>query len=166
MESIRAAVTIKVMGRETQREAAWRNLFADTVNASFSVAKYGIGIGFMQSMVFGLQAIIVTYLAARMILNGEGFSIGMLFAFMSFRATFTDRIGSLIEQLIQFRLLGLHLDRIGDIVHAERETTDGQHLSEPPKGLIALRNVRFRYGSADRYVLDTLQADLGSLSAE
>jgi ATP-binding cassette subfamily B protein RaxB len=154
MESIRAAVTIKVMGRETQREAAWRNLFADTVNASFSVAKYGIGIGFMQSMVFGLQAIIVTYLAARMILNGEGFSIGMLFAFMSFRATFTDRIGSLIEQLIQFRLLGLHLDRIGDIVHAERETTDGQHLSEPPKGLIALRNVRFRYGSADRYVLD------------
>lgn len=154
MESIRAAITIKVMGRETQREANWRNLFADTINASFSVAKYGIGIGFAQSVVYGLQAIIVTYLAARMILNGEGFSIGMLFAFMSFRATFTDRIGSLIEQLIQFRLLGLHLDRIGDIVHAEREAEDGQQLSEPPKGRIELRNVRFRYGAADRYVLD------------
>lgn len=154
MESIRAAVTIKLMGREAQREASWRNLFADTTNASFSLAKFSIGMGFVQSVVFGLQAIIVTYLAARMILNGDGFSIGMLFAFMSFRATFTDRIGSLIEQLIQFRLLGLHLDRIGDIVHAEREATDGQRLSEPPKGLIELKNVRFRYGAADRYVLD------------
>jgi len=154
MESIRAAVTIKVMGREVQREAAWRNLFADTINAAFSVAKYGIGVGFMQSIIFGLQAIIVTYLAARMILNGEGFSIGMLFAFMSFRATFTERIGSLIEQLIQFRLLGLHLDRIGDIVQAEREAIEGRDLAEPPAGRIELRGVRFRYGAADRYVLD------------
>ena len=156
MESIRAAVTIKVMGRESQREADWRNLFANTVNATFSVAKYGIGTGFMQSVVFGLQAIIVTFIAARMIINGEGFSIGMLFAFMSFRSTFTQRIGSLIEQCIQFRLLGLHLERLGEIVHVAGEPIDAGDFTALPKGRIELKAVRFRYGAADRYVLDGL----------
>ena len=69
----------------------------------------------------GLQSVIVVYLAARMIMAGDGFSVGMLFAFMSFRQTLTDRTLALINQLIQFRLLGLHLDRLGDIVHAEPE---------------------------------------------
>lgn len=167
IESIRAAVTIKVMGSETQREAAWRNLFADTINASFSVAKYGIGITVMQSIIFGLQAIMVTYLAAVMIINSDGFSIGMLFAFMSFRATFTERIGSLIDQLIQFRLLGLHLDRIGDIVQAEREPTEGREITGPVNGGIELRGVKFRYGAADRYVLNgiNLKIEPGSFVA-
>lgn len=154
MESVRASTTIKLMGREAQREAAWRNLFADTVNASFSVTKYEIGLGFVQTTLFGLQTIIVTYLAARMILEGDGFSVGMLFAFMSFRATFTTRISDLIEQIIQFRLLGLHLDRIGDIVQAEREATETSDLGSVPDGRIELRDVRFRYGAADRFVLD------------
>lgn len=154
MESVRASVTVKLMGREVERETAWRNLFADTINASFSVAKFGIGIGFAQSIIFGIQAIIVTWLAARIILNGDGFSVGMLFAFMSFRSTFTDRIGKLIDQIIQFRLLGLHLDRIGDIVQAEAEPIESSGLAAPPQGRIEFRDVHFRYGAADKLILE------------
>ncbi|MFN9010197.1 MAG: peptidase domain-containing ABC transporter [Hyphomonadaceae bacterium] len=154
MESVRASVTVKLMGREVQREAAWRNLFADTINASFSLAKYGIWVGFAQSIVFGVQAIVITWLAARLILEGDGFSVGMLFAFMSFRSTFTDRVGNLINQLIQFRLLGLHLDRIGDIVQAEAEPIETKVSVAPPEGRIELRQVNFRYGAADRLVLE------------
>lgn len=154
METVQASVTIKVMGREVQREAAWRSLFADTINASFSLAKFGIGLGFAQSVIFGLQAILVTWLAARLILEGDGFSVGMLFAFMSFRSTFTDRIGSLIEQIIQFRLLGLHLDRIGDIIQTGSEPNESNALSFVPSGRIELRDLHFRYGAADRLVLE------------
>jgi ATP-binding cassette subfamily B protein RaxB len=32
METVRAATTIKVMGREAERESAWRNLFANVIN--------------------------------------------------------------------------------------------------------------------------------------
>jgi ATP-binding cassette, subfamily B, bacterial CvaB/MchF/RaxB len=156
MESVRASVTVKLMGREVQREAAWRNLFADTINASFSVAKFGIGIGFAQSIIFGLQAVIIIWLAAQDILEADGFSVGMLFAFMSFRSTFTDRVGNLIDQLIRFRLLGLHLDRIGDIVQAESEPTDNPSLAIRPQGRIEFRDVQFRYGAADRLVLQTV----------
>ncbi len=57
----------------------------------------------------------MTYLAASMIIAGEGFSSAW-FAFLMFRQTFTDRAVALINQGSQFRLLRLPLDRVGDIV--------------------------------------------------
>src|SRR6185436_976840 len=105
METVRASTTIKLMGGEVERESAWRNLYADYTNANVSVAKYQISLTFVQGVITGLQTVVVTYLAARMILGAEGFSTGML---LSFRQTFTDRTIGLINQAIQFRLLRLH----------------------------------------------------------
>lgn len=157
IESVRAARTLKLMGREAERESAWRNLFADTINANFSVGKFTIAQQTLQQLITGLQTIIVVYLAGRIILAGDGFSIGMLFAFLSFRQTFTDRILALINQVIQFRLLTLHLDRISDIVQAEREVPAGEGLAEiNVQGRIEVCNASFRYGSGDRLVLENI----------
>ena len=52
-------------------------------------------------------------------MTAQGFSVGMLFSFLSFRQTFTDRTVGLINQIMQFRFLRLHLDRLADIVTAE-----------------------------------------------
>ena len=123
MESVRAAITIKLLGREAEREATWRNAYASVVNTGFRVGKLQIGQSFLQTAVSGLQTVLVTYLAARMVIAGEGFSVGMLFAFLMFRQTFTDRAVALINQGLQFRLLGLHLDRVSDIVATEIEAT-------------------------------------------
>ena len=157
IESVRASRTLRLMGREGEREAAWRNLFAEAVNANFSVARFEIIRTALQGAITTVQTIAVVYLAARMIINGAGFSVGMLFAFLSFRQTFTDRVLALINEAFNFRLLTLHLERIGDIVHAEREPTPESEPPEdapPPKGAIEARGLRFRYGAGDRFVLD------------
>ncbi len=154
MESIRAAVTIKLMARESEREAGWRNLFVNTMNAGFSLAKYAIYLSALQTVIFGLQTVTVIYLGAKLVLDGAGFSVGMLFAFMSFRSTFTDRMNGLVAQIIEFRLLGLHLRRIGDIVHAERDAVQGNQLVSKMSGVIEFVDVCFRYGSADRLILE------------
>ena len=60
-----------------------------------------------------------------MILDAQGFSAGMLFSFLSFRQTFTDRTVGLINQTMQFRFLRLHLDRLADIVTAGAEEHPG-----------------------------------------
>jgi ATP-binding cassette subfamily B protein RaxB len=98
--------------------------------------------------------VVVTYLAARMILDGAGFSVGMLFAFLSFRQTFSDRAAALINQGLQFRLLRLHLDRLGDIVAAETETEATASPAIEVKGAIAVRDVSFRYGASDPLILE------------
>tara|TARA_R110002073_G_scaffold2899_1_gene18732 strand:+ start:24528 stop:26675 length:2148 start_codon:yes stop_codon:yes gene_type:complete len=155
MQTVRAIVPIRIMGREGEREGHWRNLFANTINTSFSLGKYRIAQSSLKSAILGIQTIIVIYIAGKMILNVEGFSVGMLVAFLSFRQTFTDRISALIDQLFQFRILSLHLDRLGDIVQAEPELDDSTSLADQEVlGNIELDNVSFRYGEGDPVVLE------------
>jgi ATP-binding cassette subfamily B protein RaxB len=162
MESVRASTTIKLMGRETEREGSWRNLYANVVNSAVSVSKLRITVSAAQTAVTGLQTALVIFLGARMILDGAGFSLGMLFAFLSFRQTFNDRALALINQSIQFRFLGLYLDRLADIVSAEPET-DPQQPASPPvvvHGGISARDVSFRYGATDALVLDAVNLEV------
>ncbi len=160
METVRAATTIKLQGREAERESHWRNRYAEVINAGVSVGKFQITQNFLQQAITGVQTVIVTFLAARMILRGEGFSVGMLFAFLSFRQTFTDRAFGLINQTMQFRLLGLYLERLSDIVTA---TPDVQVDNVPAleiRGAMVVNAVSFRYGVADPLVLEGVNMEI------
>jgi ATP-binding cassette subfamily B protein RaxB len=160
IETVRAATIIKLMGREAERESSWRNLYAEVTNAGISVGKYQLSFAFIQTLLSGLVNVIIIFLGARLILTGEGFSVGMLFAFLSFRNTFNERAVGLINQLVQFRLLRLHLERLADIVAAvpETETTATPQLDV--KGAIKVRELSFRYGVADQFVLQDVDFEV------
>ena len=160
METVRASTTIKVMGREVEREGVWRNLYANAVNAAVSLGKFEITLSTTQALVTGLQTVVVIYLGARTILAGDGFSIGMLVAFLSFRQTFTDRMNALITQLIQFKFIGLHLERLSDSVTAERESGTPEGPPLDVRGAIDLKGVSFRYGAGDRFVFENLDLSI------
>jgi ATP-binding cassette, subfamily B, bacterial CvaB/MchF/RaxB len=160
MESVRAATTVKLMGREAEREGTWRNLHAETTNVSISVGRFELSQRFCHNIITGLQTVIVIYIAARLVLDSRGFSVGMLFAFMSFRQTFTDRAMGLVNQIMEFRLLRLHLDRLADLV-----TTPAESSAEAPAhieivGHIRLKDVSFRYGATDALVLESLNLEI------
>ena len=73
----------------------------------------------------------------------------------SYRQTFTDRSVALINQLVQFSFLRLHLARVGEVVQAELESPGVVvELPATVRGGIAARGLSFRYGSGDRLVLD------------
>ncbi|MGD9803542.1 MAG: peptidase domain-containing ABC transporter [Hyphomicrobiaceae bacterium] len=161
MESVRAATTLKLLGRESVRESDWRNLHADTTNASIAVGKLSISQALIQNVVTGLQTVIVIYVAGRLILDAEGFSVGMLFSFLSYRQTFTDRANALVNQLTQFRFLRLHLDRLADIVTTPAELS-GAAIAEPAEisGWMRLKDVSFRYGATDPLVLEDINLEI------
>lgn len=160
METVRAATTLKLMGRESEREGAWRNLHAETTNAGIAVGKYELSRRFVQGTITGLQTVIVIYVAARLVLDGQGFSVGMLFAFMSFRQTFTDRAIGLVNQIIEFRFLRLHLDRLADIVTTPAESNVEAPALIEVTGLLRLKNVSFRYGATDPLVLEDINLEV------
>jgi ATP-binding cassette subfamily B protein RaxB len=153
METVRAATTIKLLGREAERESAWRNLYAGVINANVSVGKYQINVGFLQSAIVGLQTVLVVYFGAQAIIAGAGFSVGMLLAFLSFRQTFTDRTLSLTNQAVQFRLLNLHLERLSDIVTAAPDVVAAAPPPIAVEGRIEVRDLAFRYGASDPLVV-------------
>lgn len=158
IESIRASTVIKLFGHETEREAAWRNKFADVINAGVRVGKVEILVAFSQNVLFGLQTILVVYLGARMVIEQQGFSVGMLFAFMSYRQQFADRVVGLVQRGIEFRMLGLHLERLSDIVQAEREhgLDQGGAVRTTLLGAVELERVSFRYAPGEPFVFEDL----------
>ncbi len=153
MESLRAVRAIKLFGGEAQREGSWRNLFSNVVNATVASGKLDIAVAFFNTLLFGLQLVLIVYLGARFILAGE-FSVGMLFAFLAYRQNFSDRIGGLVTKGLEFKMLGLHLERLSDIVHTKQEPGLNATVSADREiqGKIELDNVSFRYAQNAPYV--------------
>lgn len=156
METIRAAVTIKILGKEAERESAWRNLFVKQLNGTIYIGRLQLSLTFARNLVLGIQYILIVYLGAEMIIEAKTFTLGMLIAFLSFRQTFSERAANLVSQIAQFKMVRVHLDRLGDIVSQESETKLLQVETEVNKGKIELVNISFKYGISDKLVLDGL----------
>ncbi len=156
IESIRASTTVKLFGRETAREAHWRNLYTDFVNANLDYGRFHIAQKFAQTLIVGLQLVVVVYAAAQLMLGeGSTFTVGMLVAFLAYRQYFTDSVTQLIEKGIEFRLLSLHLDRLADIIFAETETDQtGTKEIGAFKGEIEIKNLSFQYSPQDPMILN------------
>ena len=171
IESIRANTSVKLFGREAEREAAWRNLYADFINANVEFGKFTIWQKFAETLLTGLQIVIVVWFAARMMMStGSGessFTLGMLVAFLAYRQYFTDSVTQLLQKGIEFSLLSLHLDRLSDIIFSEEEDIDEVDAAPPEvKGKIEIDNVSFRYSDTDRWILEdfSLTIEPGSMT--
>ena len=129
-----------------------------------------IGFSTANTFIFGIENLLVFWLAAKMIMasqiggggsigaGGAPFTIDMMFAFISYKGPFTGRITALINYAVQIRMLSLHAERPADIAltEAERDTPQGNlpdndlaHLAPS----LELRNVSFRYGEGKPWVL-------------
>jgi ATP-binding cassette subfamily B protein RaxB len=155
VESVRGIVTLRLFNRESARHALWQTKLADSVNANIHLSRIGIWQSVANTLLFGLENILTIWLAIGLVISG-GFSVGMVFAYLAYKTQFTQRAASLIDQAINFRMLGLHLDRLSDIALADQDSG----FNQPPVartdlcGRVELRNVRFRYSPTDPWVLD------------
>jgi ATP-binding cassette subfamily B protein RaxB len=115
MESIRAMRSIKLHSSEAMRENSWRNRYADVISANYRTQTYGIQLGFAESLLLGFQFLFVVYLGALAVM-GQELTVGLLFAFLAYRNSFTNSAVALVEQMQSWRLIGVHLERLSDIV--------------------------------------------------
>ncbi|HEY0013279.1 MAG TPA: peptidase domain-containing ABC transporter [Allosphingosinicella sp.] len=155
IESIRGMVTLRLFNREAARHARWQTRLTDSINAGVSVARVGIWQQTANLLIFGLETIVSIWLAVGLVIDG-GFSIGMVFAYLAYKTQFLARASSLIDQGVAFKMLGLHLDRLGDIALADQDTSfvGRPAASTEFKGKVELRDIKFRYGAAEPLVLD------------
>lgn len=155
IESVRAATTVKLFGREAEREASWANLYSDYVNANLSHQSWMVGQTFVKTLLSGLQIVCVVFAAAWIMTEpGSTFSLGMLVAFLIYQQYFSDAVSKLLDKGIEFRLLSLHLDRLSDITHAPMERSeDAYEPLSPVAGAITLEGVNFRYAPDDPWVI-------------
>lgn len=168
METIRALQSIKVFSRESERKSIWQNLFVDTINANIRIGRLTITYEVLEGLISGVENVLVIFVGAQQVLSGV-MTIGMLYAFISYRAHFNSSITSVINQLIQFFMLGLHLERIADIglTNKEKGMEEPAGFTVPLDGFIELNKTAFRYSETDPLIFEdlTLQIQPGEFTA-
>jgi ATP-binding cassette subfamily B protein RaxB len=162
LESLRAIKTIKLFGAQESRRAHWLNLQVETTNRDLTTKKLRLMFRFANGLLMGGLAVLLIWLGARSVLAGV-FSTGMLLAFIAYNSQFISRVTSLIDTLIDLRMLRLHVERLADIVLTEPERHDlgaGGGRLQPS---VDLRDVCFRYGDNEPWALDhvSLRIDAG-----
>jgi ATP-binding cassette subfamily B protein RaxB len=156
LETAGGIQSVRLFGRGEQRRAGWMNMLADQFNAGLRVSRVHVAHETAQTLLFGLERVLVVWLAARMVLAGS-FTVGMLFAYMAYKELFATRVGALIDTASELAMLRLHGERVADIALAQVEASEAPaaievDLSERP-ARIELRGVGYRYGTTEPWVL-------------
>lgn len=154
LEMVRAVRPIKLAARENERHAVWQNAMIEQQNVTFRQAMFNLWGGTGFSLLLALQNLLLLFFGAHQIMSGQ-LTLGMFIAFQSYAGLFSARAKSLVSQAFGFRMLGLHLERLADIVHAEAEAHI-EGVTGMPRALaggLEVRGLDFRYGAQDPWVL-------------
>ncbi|MFT4798839.1 MAG: ATP-binding cassette subfamily B protein RaxB [Candidatus Azotimanducaceae bacterium] len=163
LETIRGIQTIKLFAAEGHRLSLWQNQFTDVINCEIKLGKLSIGFSLVSGMIFGVENILIVYLAALAVLADE-LSIGMVLAFLAYKGQLSGRLSNLVEQWIAFRMLRLHLNRLADIALAEPESSHAGSPSLPTDSgtgsRLEVQHLSYRYGDHEPLVLDDFNFDV------
>jgi len=156
LESLRGMQSLKVAGQQGHRQGAYANLLADTVGTEISLGRLGLGFATASQAVFGVERLLVIWLAAGLVLDGR-FSVGMLIAYLAYKDQFAVRVAGLIDKWMELRMLRLHGERLADIVLAEPEVEAERRLPAaldvPDETGIVVDGLRFRYAEGEPEIL-------------
>ena len=153
LETMRGVRTIKLFNGQRDRRAHWLALLVETTNRQLATQRLNLLFRTANALLLGVLGIVVVYLGARAILAGT-FSIGLLIAFIAYKEMFLGRVSTLIDTVVDLRMLGLHAERLADIALTAPEPQSPPWATPTAKGVaIEVRDLAFRYGPGERDVL-------------
>ena len=156
LESLRGMQSLKVAGEESKRRATYNNLMNDTINQDVRLARLSLGFNSASQLVFGIERIAVIWIGALLALQNV-FSVGMLIAYLAYKDQFAQRISTLIDKWVEFRMLRLHGERLSDIaLTAPDESHETAEALPPNETNIVVDNLSFRYSDGEPWVIRNL----------
>ncbi|GAB2569642.1 peptidase domain-containing ABC transporter [Dyella jejuensis] len=160
MESIRGMQAIKLGNGHVSRkdrlgrandESARRTMLSQRITLSFSVISQSI---------INTQRVFLITLGAYLVINGS-MSAGMLVAYLVLADQFSTRLGSFVDKVVDFKVLGLHLKRIADIALTPPESHAlSTYVGPALNPSIRFENVSFRYAEGEPWVLRGLNLSI------
>ena len=162
MESIRAIQTIKMFEKEASRQGQWQNKLADVMNKQIRISHWQFGFDSANKLLFGLENIVIIYIAATAVMDNI-MSVGMLYAYISYKTRYVTAMDNLINTWFEFRMLEIHFSRLSDIVFTEQAAkTQTQYNAvparltpqQPLKGDIQLEGLAYRYSPHEPCIFD------------
>ncbi|MBT1450292.1 peptidase domain-containing ABC transporter [Glaciecola sp. XM2] len=176
MQSIRAIRTLKLNDSLSSSHAKWSNKLITALNKRISLESWKIRFSIINKVLFGFENLLVIYLAAQLVM-AQNFTVGMLFAFVSYKGRFIGSMSALIEKWIEFKMLSVHLERVADIVLTSPEANDVFQAKQSlriaqaceksfspdvNRGLISVNNISFRYSQSKAPIFENVSFEVPS----
>lgn len=163
LESVRGIRAIQLFGRQQQRRDTWLTRVVEQMNAELRTQKLALGYRTANGLLFGLERVGMITFGATLVLKGE-FTAGALLAFIAYKDQFAQRLSTLIDRLVELRMLRLHAERLADIALAKPQAIEldkpaAVRADAPPPGIL-LRGLKFRYSDLTPLVLDGLDLEI------
>lgn len=156
LESLRGTQAIKLFNGEGQRASRFGNLVVDSTNEDVRVQQLTAVFHVSQRFLIGVAHVVVIGMAATFVMRGA-FTVGMLVTYSLFASQFLTRGDTLVNTLMEFRMLRLYGERLADIALTPPEDAAvGTYVGPDPEPTLAVRALRFRYAESDPYVLDNV----------
>ena len=147
IESISNIETIKSLAVEPQFVNKWENLLARNIRMNFENTKVNLFINAFSGMLQGFITMAILWYGGHMVMDGY-FTLGQLIAFQMISRQAIDPMTKLLTMWPQVQMVGLALERIGDILNSPIEPVIneiGKRGADRVDGAIEFQDVSFRY---------------------
>lgn len=167
-ETMRGAATVKAFNGNAPRLGQYLTALSRYIRLQNGIATASIAFSFAHDLFIAAEKVAILYFGAKAVLAHE-FSVGMLTAFMGFRDNFAIKGANLVNAGVEFRLLGIHLDRLSDILLSRPESSLVLPFVGDRKirGGVEARRISYRYGDNEADVLRncSLKVEAGEIVA-
>lgn len=167
LESVRTNQTLTLFNQTEARHQQWQHKYVDSLNSGIVLSRWNISFAALNKLLFGIENIIVIMFATKMVM-AQTITLGMLIAFIAYKTMFTQRIASLIEHLILFKMLGMHMQRLSDITHTpvqpnlEATKVLPSAMNQAVGAALTLENVSFHYPGSSHHILQEVNLQINA----
>lgn len=160
LETLQGILPIKSFLKESERLTTWRNANIHALNADIVLSKMQMIYRVMNQFLFHGEHLFVVCAGAMLVLSNQ-LSVGMLIAFLSYRLLLVNKAASLIQNIFDYQLISVQLNRLSDIVCAEPEQIQsGKGCVDTAHASITLTNLSFRYDIEGDWILKNINLEI------
>lgn len=146
MESLYGISTIKALNLKERRSQHWLNINIDACNAGIKQTRFDMMFGGINTFISSMDQVVILWLGAVMVIDNN-MTLGMFMAFNAYRGQFSQRASSLIDLVMQLRMLSLHNERLSEIVFSEPEKElPSRRVFDENNGVkLEVKNLTYQY---------------------
>lgn len=161
VEAVTGIHTVKSLAIEPQFNHRWEQLLAKYVRATFTSATFNIVISNSSNLIQGLSSFSILWFGGHMVMAGK-MTVGQLIAFQMLSGQANAPLLRLVGMWQSFQLVGLSVERLGDILNTppEQAHNTGQAGLPAVQGAVALEDVTFRYSIDGPVVLNGIHLNI------
>lgn len=151
VEMISGIQALKLSGKAANRLAVWEASFSQLLSKQSQLASTNLSVEVAQNILEAAFNAFILYVVVQSVI-GERLTVGMMMSFLAYKSYFSNALNSLVNTIVDYRMLAVPLEQLADIIKTEPEATTGQkqYLNE---GTVEFKDVWFRYDEGLPYVL-------------